>query len=432
MRYLTLALLPLLAAAACTTSKSAPPELTGPSVMGLSLTITANPDMLTKDGSSQATIAVVARNENSQPLSGVPLRIETVVEGALADIGRLSAKNVTTGGDGRASVVYTAPEGPVAGNTQEDESVVTVVATPVGTNFSNALPRSVEIRLMPSGEILPPAGRAVARFSFAPTTPSEGQDVAFDGSASVDCPAGVASEEQCLAVGSRSGLTYSWDFGDGTTGSGARVTHRYTKSGAYSVSLTVVNQRGSTGTMTQFVNVGVSAAPTAAFSFSPTNPEVDQSVFFNAGASTAGPGRTIVSYRWTFGDGGTGSGLTVRHRFTKPGTWTVTLTVTDDLGKRGAISQSITLGDALVPTADFVFSPTEPLAGQSVNFDGRLSKPVDGRRITSWKWNFGDGNTASGERVSNTYSTAGTYSVVLTVTDETGASQSVAKEVEVQ
>lgn len=427
-----LAVLPLMLATACTTSKSEAPEISGPSELGLSLSASATPDILTKDGTSQATVAITARNSNSQPAGGVVLRIETAVGGALTDYGRLSTKLVTTGSDGRASVVYTAPAGALTGNTQDDETMLSVLVTPVGTDFNNSVTRTVSIRLMPAGVILPPAGRPIARFTFTPTGPTEGQDVAFDGSTSLDCPAGTTTLEACLSTGTRSGLSYAWDFGDGTTASAAQTSHRYTKSGAYTVSLTVTNGRGNTDRTSQFINVGVSARPTAAFSFSPTNPEVGQSVFFNAAASAPAAGRTIVGYDWTFGDGGTGSGQTVTHRFGTPGTWTVTLTVTDDLGKTAALSQAITLGADLVPTPEFTFSPTEPTTAQAVNFDGRLSTPPAGRTLARWEWNFGDGQTGEGERVSHRYATVGTYSVTLSVTDSSGARKSIAKDVEVK
>jgi PKD repeat protein len=425
--WVALAMLPLVAAAACTTTKSEAPAIAGPSELGLSLSLAANPDTLTKDGASQSTIVIMARNAQGQPASGVGLRVETAVGGALIDYGRLSTKTVTTGGDGRAQVVYTAPAGPPSGNSQEDETMLSLLATPAGTDFSNAVARTVTIRLVPSGVILPPAGRPIARFSFAPTGPTEGQDVSFDASGSLDCPSGVSTVEQCAAVGSKSGLAYAWDFGDGTTGTGVQATHRYARAGSYTVALTVTNERGNSDRTTSFVNVGAGTRPTASFNFSPNNPEVGQSVFFNASASTAGVGRVIVSYDWTFGDGASGEGATITHRFGTPGTWTVTLTVTDDLGKTGTVSQGVTLGADLVPTADFVFSPADPKPGDTVNFDARPSLPPAGRSLTRWEWNFGDGATAEGERVSHRYPNEGTYTVTLTVTDSSGARKSATK-----
>jgi PKD repeat protein len=210
------------------------------------------------------------------------------------------------------------------------------------------------------------------------------------------------------------------------------VTHRYSRNGSFNVTLTVSNTRGNSDRTSQFVNVGASARPTAQFSFSPVNPQVNQSVFFNASASVATPGRTLVDYSWTFGDGGSGSGVTTSHRYRALGTYTVTLTVTDDLGKTGTATQTIALGADLLPTADFTFSPTNPAVGAEVSFDARLSTPVSGRTNTNWDWAFGDGNTAVGERVTHRYFTAGTYSVTLTVRDSAGGRRSIAKEITVQ
>jgi PKD repeat protein len=413
---------------ACTTKKTEAPELTGPSELGLSLFITATPDILTKDGSSQSTVVITARNGNSQPQSGLGLRVETMIGGTLADIGRLSTKSVTTGSDGRATVMYTAPKGEMSGNSEANEAVVAILVTPVGYDFNNAVARHVTIRLMPAGVILPPAGQPIPRFSFAPTTPVEGQDVTFDASATtIQCSSGVP-DDSC----SKSGLVYEWDFGDGTTGSGSQVTHRYSKAGSFNAALVVTNTRGVAARTSQFVNVGVSERPTAEFTFAPTNPAVGDSVFFNGAGSSAAAGRTIVDYDWTFGDGGKGSGMTVSHRFRAPGSWAVTLTVTDDLGKTGTASQNVVMGEDLVPNADFSFSPTTPLAGQTVNFDGRLSTATPGRSITKWEWNFGDGRFGEGERVSHQYPQVGKYQVVLTVTDSRGAKKSVVKDVEVK
>lgn len=403
----------LLAAPACTTDDAAPPDLAGPSELGMSVQLQANPDTLTKDGSSQSTIVITVRNANGQPAGAVGLRVETAINGVVQDYGRLSTKSVTTGSDGRASVVYTAPSGSPAGNSAQNETLVQIVATPAGTDANASVGRSVSIRLVPQGVILPPTNFG-AKFTFSPTSPTQGQEVAFDAS---QTPGGVS---------------YTWDFGDGTTGTGVQTRHRYNHVGSFVVTLTVTNDSGTIEKATGFVTVVAGQAPTASFSFSPSSPEVLQQVFFNAAASTAAPGRSIVSYDWTFGDGGTGSGVTVTHRFGTPGSWSVVLTVTDDVGRTGTSVQSITLGADLVPTADFTYSPTAPTVSTTINFDARLSQPPPGRTLVRYEWNFGNGVTAEGERVAQRYTTAGTYSVVLTVYDNTGAKKSVAKTVSVQ
>jgi PKD repeat protein len=79
------------------------------------------------------------------------------------------------------------------------------------------------------------------------------------------------------------------------------------------------------------------------FVFSPSSPSATQPVFFNAGQSAPGPRRTISTYRWSFGDGDTGSGRTVTHRYDEEGTYTVLLTVTDDVGQRSTATALVTV-----------------------------------------------------------------------------------------
>jgi len=423
----------LLSVSGCTTKETKAPDLAGPSELGVSLSITATPDVLVKDGAAQSTIVITARNAGSQPVTGLGLRIETLVGSTLVDYGRLSAKAPTTGTDGQARVTYTAPRGNPDDSDQSDETLVTVRVTPVGSDFAAAVPRQVQLRLIPSGVILPPAGSPRAAFTISPENPPEGQMVQFDGSASRDvfsCPEGATSLDQCVT--SDALADYSWSFGDGATGRGRTASHAYTRAGSYTVTLTVTNDRGRSASTSKFLTVAAGVNPTASFTFSPSAPEVLQSVFFNAAASRAGTGRTIVSYDWTFGDGGTGSGVTTTHRFGTPGSYTVTLTVTDDIGKTGTTSQSVSLGADLLPTADFVYSPTDAAAGTTLNFDARISTPPAGRTLAGWEWNFGDGGTANGERVSHAYATPGTYIVTLTVTDSSGARKATTKSIAIR
>jgi hypothetical protein len=92
--------------------------------------------------------------------------------------------------------------------------------------------------------------------------------------------------------------------------------------------------------------------------FSPTDPLPGTTVFFNASASRAAPGRRIVRYQWDFGDGTTGTGATPSHLYPFLGSFTVTLVVTDDVGRRGIASQTVPVAfpeeeeeELTVPTA---------------------------------------------------------------------------------
>ena len=112
---------------ACTTKKTEPPDLSGPSELGTSLAIAANPDTLTQDGQSRSTIVVTARNANGQPLANLSLRADIAVNGVVTDFGALSAKNLATDGNGIATFVYTAPE---AVDSADRNTMVTIKVTP--------------------------------------------------------------------------------------------------------------------------------------------------------------------------------------------------------------------------------------------------------------------------------------------------------------
>src|SRR5262245_38022246 len=102
LRHL-LVLVAAFVAASCSVKNTPPPPLTGPSEMALSLALSANPDVLSLDGSSQSLITVEARDNNGQPASNVPVRVEISANGQLVDYGTISARTLVTGGNGRAT-----------------------------------------------------------------------------------------------------------------------------------------------------------------------------------------------------------------------------------------------------------------------------------------------------------------------------------------
>ncbi len=163
-------------------------------------------------------------------------------------------------------------------------------------------------------------------------------------------------------------------------------------------------------------------APTAEFT-STTN---DLTASFDATASSD-PGGSIVSYAWDFGDGTTGSGVTTSHAYATGGTYTVTLTVTDDGFGTDTVQHPVTVVPPNVaPTASFTAATTD----LGVSVDGSGSTDPDGF-VASYAWAFGDGATGSGATASHTYAVAGTYDVTLTVTDDDGAQDSVTQQVNV-
>ncbi len=171
-------------------------------------------------------------------------------------------------------------------------------------------------------------------------------------------------------------------------------------------------------------------APNASFNVSNLNPQVGNSVQFDASPSFD-PDGNITRYRWSFGDGASATNRTVRHTYRSSGSYNVTLTVTDDRGATSSTSRTINVQQPSnqAPTASFSVSPSNPNTGETVRFTSNSSDP-DGF-IRQERWSFGDGAQASGSRAFHTYSSAGTYTVTLRVTDNRGATTTTSQRIQV-
>ncbi|HEY3438700.1 MAG TPA: PKD domain-containing protein [Actinotalea sp.] len=135
--------------------------------------------------------------------------------------------------------------------------------------------------------------------------------------------------------------SYAWDFGDGSTATGVTASHTYAAAGTYSVTLIVTDDKGATGTVAHDITVTANQPPVAAFTSSAVNLALSVD-----GSGSSDPDGTVATYAWDFGDGGTGSGATASHTYLAGGTYTVTLTVTDNVGATGLTSSAVTVAPA--------------------------------------------------------------------------------------
>lgn len=165
------------------------------------------------------------------------------------------------------------------------------------------------------------------------------------------------------------------------------------------------------------------SAPQALFTASPAEHLIPFTASFDATLSQRSADE-VLSYVWTFGDGGTGTGPLVDHAYAQDGDYEVVLTVYD---ARGVSSSSQLTVRALnpLPTATFSYSPKSSMEGnyivgasEWVTFDA--SKSTDDGEVTAYEWNFGDAQYGIGAVVQHRYIYAGTYNVALVVTDNDG------------
>ena len=234
-----------------------------------------------------------------------------------------------------------------------------------------------------------------------PYSGTHGHPVTFDASASVD-PDGDP-------------LQFAWSFGDGSTGTGAVPIHVYAVDGTYTVAVVVsdgvdASTASTVVTVTNAVPVAGAGGPYAAFKNAP--------VAFDGSASSDANGDALA-YRWDFGDGTVGTGVRPMHAYGAAGTFTVRLVVNDGQQDSTAASALVTISNR-PPVA----SPGGPYAGtrlQGVAFNGSASSDPNGD-VLSYSWDFGDGATGTGATPSHTYTSVGTFTVTLVVSDGTMSS----------
>jgi PKD repeat protein len=176
-----------------------------------------------------------------------------------------------------------------------------------------------------------------ALFEYSPDQPYVFEEIIFNASTSTTSVGNITD--------------YIWDFGDGntTTTTDPIITYSYDLEGNYTVTLTILTSIGQNATTSKLITILPICGPTAEFTWSPLLPRYNQTVTFNASASTPGWNGTthppIVYYVWDFGDGNTTTTTDpiINYVYTQDGNYTVTLTVIDVNGDNSTITKTITV-----------------------------------------------------------------------------------------
>jgi len=204
---------------------------------------------------------------------------------------------------------------------------------------------------------------------------------------------------------SSNGVSYSWDFGDGSAPSTeANPSHTYSQIGTYIITLSTTNECGT-----------VTATQTVVIEGAPPVPDISANntvgcLPFSAQFTDESAGEP-TAWNWTF-QGGTPGTSTVQNPmvgYTVAGTYDVTLEVTNIFGTSIKVFQAyITVQTA--PTAGFSYLSNQT----TVNFVSTS------QNATSYAWNFGDMNTSNEQNPTHTYAAPGTYTVSLSASNNCG------------
>lgn len=240
-------------------------------------------------------------------------------------------------------------------------------------------------------------------------------------------------------------LTFTWDFGDGkklVTKSKEPFSHLYEKEGNYTVKLIASDGKLDSESATKVIKVScvgtscdvpVNNSPVALFTY-----EVNAGKVSIVNKSSDADNDVLTS-TWNFGDG-TGelknNNATLSHTYSKAGSYTITLKVTDGkIASPVVYTQDIEIDcvgdecnqDNHAPVASFNVVVNDGVAKFT-----NTSTDEDGDSLKS-TWNFGDGKTYNNNNpsLSWTYTASGDYTVTLTVSDGNGGTDSVSKVISV-
>jgi len=217
--------------------------------------------------------------------------------------------------------------------------------------------------------------------------------------------------------------SYLWDFGDGYLSVLQNPIHCYYNEGTYDVTFTIYDNYGGETSLQKTLVISSSSLNTPAvadYGYSPVYPIVSENIQFNDLSSD--PDGAIISWYWDFDDGTTSTEQNPAHMFTNPGTYTVSLMVTDNDETISNVHKNVVIYEErpnLPPVASFSYQPFNPTDLETVQFND-LSADSDDGTVVSWLWDFGDDTTSTEQNPTHDFSDDGTYTVSLTVWDDEG------------
>lgn len=226
-------------------------------------------------------------------------------------------------------------------------------------------------------------------------------------------------------------LNYAWTMDARPTGSNAILSNANTATpfftpdmtGQYVISLVVSDANDPTSASvadTVLINVSQNLPPVATASADITSGTAPLTVNFDASASYD-VDSPALTYSWDFGDPGspanTATGSAASHTYESSGPYTAIVTVTDDYNNIDMASVAINVTTPNMPPA--AAPNANPVSGPApleVRFTANAIDPNPGDTL-AWHWDFGDNTTSTDENPLHTYSSAGTYTATLTVSD---------------
>jgi len=201
--------------------------------------------------------------------------------------------------------------------------------------------------------------------------------------------------------------SFSWNFGDGQSGTGNPATHIYSAAGTYQATLSITCTYGTHTSEPVAIVVDEIPACSPFFTITPETACVDVPLSFTANADAQ-------SWTWDFGDGTTGTGREITHSYTHADNYVVTLTTLCAAGGSGVASKTLLVSSTLL--ADLTAQPLQGMLPLQVQFTDQSTGGV-----LSWAWDFGDGGQSTEQNPSHLYTTAGVFTIHLTVTNGCGA-----------